>query len=61
MVVLNQMSRYHLAFEALRRTRLPNAPELMDACKQEIANAIAYSRAHLEDPPQIRDWVWGSP
>ena len=58
MVVLNSMSRFHLAHEALRRTRLPNAPELMDECKQEIVAATAYSRQHLEDAPEIRDWVW---
>jgi len=58
MVVLNGMSRFHLAHEALRRSRLPNAPELMDTCKQQIAAATAYSRQHLEDAPEIRDWVW---
>ncbi len=60
MVVLNNMSRYHLAFEALRRSRLPNATVLMDACKQHIARAVAYSREHLEDMPEIRDWTWSS-
>jgi xylulose-5-phosphate/fructose-6-phosphate phosphoketolase len=58
MVALNSMSRYHLAFEAVRRSRLPNAPELMDACQQQLARALAYSREHLEDAPDIRDWVW---
>ncbi|HEU0167251.1 MAG TPA: phosphoketolase family protein, partial [Chloroflexota bacterium] len=58
MVVLNSMSRFHLAHEALRRTRLPNAAELMDACRRHIAEATTYSRQHLEDMPQIRDWTW---
>ena len=58
MVVLNSMSRYHLAHEALRRTRLPNAPELMDECRHQLDAATAYSRQHLEDAPEIRDWVW---
>ena len=46
------------SLHALRRTRLPNAPELMDACQQGLARALAYSREHLEDAPNIRDWVW---
>jgi xylulose-5-phosphate/fructose-6-phosphate phosphoketolase len=60
MVVLNGMSRYHLAFEALRRTtRLgERALELMDECRAAIARATAYAGAHFEDPPEIRDWVW---
>jgi xylulose-5-phosphate/fructose-6-phosphate phosphoketolase len=58
MVALNSMSRYHLAFEALRRSRPPNAPELMDACQQQLARALAYSREHLDDAADIRDWVW---
>jgi xylulose-5-phosphate/fructose-6-phosphate phosphoketolase len=60
MVVLNEMSRYHLAFEALRRTtRLgERALELMDECRAAITRSTAYAREHLEDPPEIRDWVW---
>jgi xylulose-5-phosphate/fructose-6-phosphate phosphoketolase len=57
------MSRYHLAFEALRRTtRLgARALELMDECRALIARASAQSREYLEDPPEIRDWVWTAP
>jgi xylulose-5-phosphate/fructose-6-phosphate phosphoketolase len=60
MVVLNSMSRYHLAFEALRRTtRLgERALALMDECRASIARATAYAREHFEDSPEIRDWVW---
>ena len=58
MVVLNGMSRFHLAHEALRRSRLPNATELMDVCKQQTDRATAYSREHFEDLPEIRDWTW---
>jgi xylulose-5-phosphate/fructose-6-phosphate phosphoketolase len=60
MVVLNEMSRYHLAFEALRRTtRLgERALGLEDECRAAIARATTYAREHLEDPPEIRDWVW---
>jgi xylulose-5-phosphate/fructose-6-phosphate phosphoketolase len=60
MVVLNGMSRYHLAAEALRRSpRIrERAPGLIDACTTLVAKAVAYSKEHLEDMPEIRDWVW---
>jgi xylulose-5-phosphate/fructose-6-phosphate phosphoketolase len=60
MVVLNGMSRYDLCIEALRRSaRLHDrAPTLIDACSTAISRAVAYSREHFEDPPEIRDWVW---
>ena len=57
MVVLNGMSRYHLAREAQRRTARTQdrAPTLIALCENLIARAVAYSREHLEDPPEIRD------
>jgi xylulose-5-phosphate/fructose-6-phosphate phosphoketolase len=65
MVVLNGMSRYHLAAEALRRvgetpgSRLRESlPTLISECESLVANATAYSREHLEDMPEIRDWTW---
>ena len=63
MVVLNGMSRYHLAAEALRRTThlFNRAPALIQTCEDLIVKAVNYSRLHLEDPPEIRDWVWTEP
>jgi xylulose-5-phosphate/fructose-6-phosphate phosphoketolase len=60
MVVLNEMSRYHLASEALRRTThvVSRAPTLRAECTAEIARAVAYAREHLADPPAISDWAW---
>jgi xylulose-5-phosphate/fructose-6-phosphate phosphoketolase len=65
MVVLNGMSRYHLAAEALRRAgdasglRLRDrAPTLISECEAAIARATAYSREHFEDPPEISNWTW---
>ena len=63
MVVLNGMSRYDLAREAIRRA-LPDSPrkqELMDACAAAIRDAVAYSHEHFQDAPEIRDWRWTSP
>jgi xylulose-5-phosphate/fructose-6-phosphate phosphoketolase len=61
MVVMNGMSRYHLAAEAIRRSdRLSDArkAELRERCSVLINEAVAYSRANFQDPPEIRDWVW---
>ena len=37
------------------------APTLIDECKSAITQATAYSREHLEDMPEIRDWTWTAP
>ncbi len=59
MVVLNGMSRYHLCIEALRRApRVREAQRLIAECNRLITRAVEYSREHLEDVPEIRDWVW---
>jgi xylulose-5-phosphate/fructose-6-phosphate phosphoketolase len=60
MVVLNEMSRYHLAIEALRRSRRrPAGSEaLEDECRDMLARHHRYVREHLEDMPEIRDWTW---
>jgi xylulose-5-phosphate/fructose-6-phosphate phosphoketolase len=61
MVVLNGMSRYHLAAEALRRStrqQEDRTPTLISELEALISRATAYSREHLEDMPEIRDWTW---
>jgi xylulose-5-phosphate/fructose-6-phosphate phosphoketolase len=61
MVVLNGMSRYHLAAEALRRCARPRedrTPTLISECEAALARATAYSREHFEDPPEVRNWTW---
>jgi xylulose-5-phosphate/fructose-6-phosphate phosphoketolase len=60
MVVLNEMSRYHLAMQAIERVpRLQSrAPALLAECRAAIEQAIAYSYAHFEDPPEISEWTW---
>lgn len=63
MVVLNGMSRYHLAIEAIKRaSRIrPQAPGLITELHSLIQKAVAYSHEHLEDAPEIRDWIWTAP
>ena len=60
MVVLNDMSRYHLAIAAMKyATRLrARTPALIDECSTLIQRAVAYSREHFEDMPEVRDWIW---
>jgi len=60
MVALNEMSRYHLAIEAIRRVpRLKDrAPDLIAECRRELAAALSYAHDHLEDDPAISQWVW---
>ncbi|BCY09245.1 phosphoketolase [Actinoplanes sp. L3-i22] len=60
MVAMNEMSRFHLAAEAIRRCpRLAErAPALIAECDARIAEAAAYAREHFEDQPEIRDWAW---
>ncbi len=63
MVVLNETSRYHLATEAVHRSRrLPRgAPQLIEHCAQMLDRHHAYIVEHLEDMPEVRDWTWSEP
>jgi xylulose-5-phosphate/fructose-6-phosphate phosphoketolase len=60
MVVLNGMSRYHLAAEAIRRTtRLGNnGSALINRFIQMTKDATRFSYEHMEDEPDIANWTW---
>jgi xylulose-5-phosphate/fructose-6-phosphate phosphoketolase len=60
MVVLNEMSRFHLAALALKwASRFRNrSGALIAELESDIQKAVAYSREHFEDSPEIADWVW---
>jgi xylulose-5-phosphate/fructose-6-phosphate phosphoketolase len=62
-VVLNGLSRYHLAMEALRRARrIPeNSPQLVKLFQDKLTEHRAYVEAHLEDMPEVADWTWSAP
>jgi xylulose-5-phosphate/fructose-6-phosphate phosphoketolase len=62
MVVLNEMSRYHLVLAALQWTHrvLDGAPELAQLCRDMLHHHHDYVREHFEDMPEIRDWQWQS-
>jgi xylulose-5-phosphate/fructose-6-phosphate phosphoketolase len=63
MVVLNGISRYHLAIEALRRARrIPeSSPALVEHFNQMLRKHRSYVEEHLEDMPEVRDWTWTTP
>lgn len=58
MVVLNRMSRYHLAMEAVKR--VPKMQQQSDAflnfCENKLAEHYAYICANLDDLPEIKNW-----
>jgi xylulose-5-phosphate/fructose-6-phosphate phosphoketolase len=58
MVVLNQMSRYHLAMEAVKRVprMQQRADEFLTWCTGKLAEHEAYIRANLDDLPEIKNW-----
>ena len=60
MLVLNGMSRYDLCIEALSRaTRIrQQAPALIAELESSIRKAVAYTREHFQDPPEIQTWTW---
>ena len=63
MVVRNEMSRYHLCLEALRRA--PQG-EARRRCRSSRTAATmldrhrGYIREHFEDMPEVRDWRWSA-
>ena len=60
MVVLNQISRLHLAAEALKRARRKpaNTPALLAELDQALERHRRYVEEHMEDLPEIRSWTW---
>ena len=60
MVVLNNMSRYHLCKQALQRARrqLDGAEDVVRHCDQMLAMHRVYIDENFEDMPEVRDWVW---
>jgi xylulose-5-phosphate/fructose-6-phosphate phosphoketolase len=63
MVVVNGISRYHLAMEALRRVPRfqSQAMRLIEYFESKLMEHHLYIQEHLEDMPEIRDWTWSEP
>ena len=60
MVVLNNMSRFHLAKQAVRRARRrpDGVDDFVHLCDEKLAEHRLYVDEHFEDMPEIRDWIW---
>jgi xylulose-5-phosphate/fructose-6-phosphate phosphoketolase len=60
MVVLNKMSRFHLAIDALKYvSRLRSqVSDVVDMFGRKLYEHHDYIRQHLEDMPEIRNWHW---
>ncbi|MEO8713866.1 MAG: phosphoketolase, partial [Acetobacteraceae bacterium] len=63
MLVVNGMSRYHIAIEALHRAgRLRAAAgDVIARFEAKLAEHRGYIAAHGEDMPEVAEWRWGSP
>jgi xylulose-5-phosphate/fructose-6-phosphate phosphoketolase len=62
MVVLNQMSRYQLAIDALSHVpRLrAHSQDAVSYFESQLRKHHTYIREHFEDLPEIRNWHWTS-
>ncbi len=60
MVVLNEVSRYHLCILAMQRApRVRHlTPPLIQECNDMLTRHRSYVRTNFEDMPEVRDWVW---
>jgi xylulose-5-phosphate/fructose-6-phosphate phosphoketolase len=63
MVVRNEMSRYDLCLEAVRRAPRGEArgAALVAHCRAMLDRHHGYIREHFEDMPETRDWRWTEP
>ena len=59
MVVLNKMSRFHLAMNAV--SRLPNldSKKFVAFCEEKLTEHQKYVAMHGKDMPEIENWKWG--
>nr|WP_231379399.1 hypothetical protein [Candidatus Solirubrobacter pratensis] len=60
MVMLNDMDRFHLVMDVIDRVpRLgPRAAHLRQRMVDERLRHREYTRAHGDDPAEVKDWVW---
>jgi len=60
MVVLNSVSRYHLCQLTMQWAARVRAltPPLIQECEAMLARHHDYIREHLQDMPEVRDWIW---
>ncbi len=59
-VMLNDLDRFHLVMDVIDRVPglAAHAAHLRQAMEDRRLEARAYTRAHGDDDPSIRDWTW---
>jgi xylulose-5-phosphate/fructose-6-phosphate phosphoketolase len=59
MTVLNDIDRFHLAEDVIKRCKLgAEAKPVLATIREKLRQHTAYTREHGEDMPEIRDWRW---
>jgi xylulose-5-phosphate/fructose-6-phosphate phosphoketolase len=60
MTVVNELSRFHLAMEALRRVpRMRSiSGDIIEQFNQKLSEHRTWIRGHDEDMPEILQWTW---
>ncbi|HEY2797366.1 MAG TPA: phosphoketolase family protein [Thermoanaerobaculia bacterium] len=60
MTVLNDLDRFHLAQDVIRRLKrpVPDGQRMVDELDAMLAEHSAYIRERGEDKPEIRNWRW---
>ena len=61
MTVLNEMDRFHLAEDVIKRCGLAaTAADALNAIREKLGAHSAYVRDRGEDMPEIREWRWST-
>jgi xylulose-5-phosphate/fructose-6-phosphate phosphoketolase len=61
MTVLNELDRFHLAQDVIKRCGLAaTAGDALNAIREKLAAHSAYVCDRGEDMPEIRDWRWST-
>lgn len=63
MVVANELSRYHLAIEAIERAPQEEASAearnaAVEQYRRQLERHADYIREHGQELPEVRDWKW---
>jgi len=59
MTVVNELDRFHLAEDVVKRCKLgSDAKPFIQMVREKLKAHSAYIRERGEDMPELRDWRW---